>query len=131
VSKLRFALMFAFLSSVGIGCIKEHPKHVQLYPMSAAPPSRKVEVINKDERHAITVSSGVAFAINITDDCPKTVDPPTLTIADENVLKSRGLSRGSSTTTWVLWGAKTGKTTVRVQAECATQTYEVNVVPTQ
>jgi hypothetical protein len=123
---------FAFsgaLALVTMGCFPaEHPKRAEIYPTTAAPPARVLEIVNKDERHAISVSRGVAFGVAASDDCPGTAPPPTLVIADESVLKLHAIAKNASKREWVLWGAKAGQTTVTVRAECATQVYEVTVV---
>jgi len=116
------------LACLALGCPSPAPKHVALYPMTAAPPARTLEVLNKSERHSVTVSSGVAFGVTTSDSCENTPEPPTLEIADESVLKHRPLARGTSKREWVLLAVRPGKTTLTVRAQCATQSYEVTVV---
>ncbi len=131
ITRLVPHAVFALLALVtASGCVPaERPKHVTMYPTSGAPPARRVELKNEETLHAVTVTSGVAFAISISDDCPYPKGaPPTLTIADPSVLGGRLLARGTAKTDWVLWGIAPGKTTVTLRAECASQTYDVTVV---
>jgi hypothetical protein len=104
------------------------PKQITLYPLTGAPPARTIEVVNKPERHALTVSAGVAFAVNAYDQCDPPTEAPMLQIADESVLKEHPLTRGTAKRQWVLVGVRPGKTTLTVKADCATQTYEVTVL---
>ena len=121
----RAVLVLAFAA---LGCPTPPPKTAVLYPISGAPPARRVEVVNKVDKHAITVSSGVAFAVVVSDSCDPAAKP-TLEIADANVLQQHYLARGTSKREFVLMAVRPGSTTVTIKAECATQAYEVTVLP--
>jgi hypothetical protein len=124
------------LSTATAGCVAELPPRIELYPISAAPPARTIEVVNKDERHAITVSVGVAFGVTTSERCTKAGDarrpmgsPQSgLAIADPSILDARELLRAPGRHEWVLFGVKSGRTTVTLKGECAAQIYEVDVV---
>jgi hypothetical protein len=117
------------LACAALGCPSAPaPMRAALYPMTGAPPARKLEVVNKEERHAITVSSGVAFGVMVSDSCNHT-SIPTLEIADANVLKEHRLARGSGKREFVLVAIRPGNTTVTIKAECTTQAYDVTVLP--
>lgn len=119
-----------FIACATLGCPSAPaPKRALVYPMTAAPPARRLEVVNKDEQHAITVSSGVAFGVMVSDSCEATQSTATLEIADGDVLKAHRLARGNSKREWVIVAVRPGKTMMAVKAECTTQTYEVTVVP--
>lgn len=124
------------LTTTAAGCVTELPPRIELYPISSAPPARTIEVVNKDERHAITVSVGVAFGVTTSERCMKAGDarrplgsPQSgLAIADPSILDARQLVRAPGRREWVLFGVKSGTTTVTLKGECATQIYEVDVV---
>jgi len=117
------------LACAALGCpTAPAPKRAAMYPITGAPPARRLEVVNKDDKHAITVSSGVAFGVSVSDSCDPT-SSPTLEIADPTVLREHRVARHGSKREFVLVAVRTGKTTVTIKAECATQAYEVNVVP--
>lgn len=113
------------------GCVSEVPRRVDLWPITGAPPSRTVELHNRDSKHTIVVSAGVAFAVSASDNCPPvptaTPEPPKLTIADPTVIEAHLLARSPARREWLLVAKKVGATTLVVTAACATQTYEVTV----
>jgi hypothetical protein len=129
----------SLLSPAATGCVTELPPRIELYPISMAPPARTLEVVNHDDRHAIVVPVGVAFGVTTSERCtkPSTTPPPSpsmqpaqpsLAIADATILDARDLFRSPGRHEWVLFGVKSGTTTVTLKGECATQIYEVNVV---
>ncbi len=121
-----FLLLLACVTS---GCPSAPvPKQVAMYPLTGAPPARRLEVVNKENQHTVTVSSGVAFGVMVSDACELS-SSPTLEIADPTVLGQHRLARTGSNREFVLVAARAGKTTVTIKAECATRTYEVTVLP--
>jgi hypothetical protein len=133
VSRLVLFSIASSLAMLVVGCPHpEPPRYVSLYAASGAPPARRIQVVSNDKEHRLTLTSGVALAVTLGDDCPyegsSPRPPPTMTIADETILKSRGLVRGTAENHWVLWGARPGSTTLTLRASCATQVYEVDVV---
>lgn len=124
------------LSTTTAGCVTELPPRIELYPISSAPPARTFEVVNRDERHAIVVPVGVAFGVTTSERCskPSGAKPPLhapqpgLAIADPSILDARVLMRAPGRHEWVIFGVKSGTTTVTLKGECATQIYEVDVV---
>ncbi len=112
-------------------CVPEVQRRVELYPVTSAPPARALRLTSRDDKHAVVVDAGVAFAVSVVDNCPSTgaaaATPPTLTIADPTVLESRGLSRSPGQREWVLFAKKSGRTTIELVAPCAKQSYEVEV----
>lgn len=114
-------------------CVPEVQRRAELYPMTGAPPARTLRLTTRDDKHAIEVNAGVAFAVTISDNCQPagnaTPTPPTLVIADPAVLESRGLSRSPAQREWVLFAKKPGRTTLEVTAQCTKQVYEVEVTP--
>lgn len=130
---MRRALALLGAAAALVGCVSEVPRHVELWAITGAPPSRTVELHNRDGKHAIVVSAGVAFAVSASDNCPPvptaTPEPPRLTIADPTVLEAHLLARSPARREWLLVAKKVGATTVVVTAACATQSYEVSVRP--
>lgn len=127
------AALLALALATTAACVPEQPRSVGLYPTSGAPPARRLLVENRDDRHAILVTRGVAFGVQVWDNCPaQPTQPepraPKLTIADPKLLGVYGLSRDASGRAWVLFGIHPGRTTVTLEAACAKQTYEVEIV---
>ncbi len=121
--------LLLLLACAALGCpAAPAPKRAVLYPITSAPPARRLEVVSKDDQHAITVSSGVAFGVSVSDSCDP-LSPPALEIADPNVLREHRLGRHGAKREFVLVAVRAGKTRVTIRAECTTQTYEVTVVP--
>lgn len=121
--------LFAFFPLLLLGCPSTPvAQHAALYPMTGAPPARRLEVVTRDERHAITVSSGVAFGVVVSDSCGGE-STPTLEIADPNVLGEHRLARNGGKREYVLVALRAGKTTVTIKAACTSQSYDVTVVP--
>ncbi|MBI2395517.1 MAG: hypothetical protein HYV09_38480 [Deltaproteobacteria bacterium] len=119
---------WVILACAALGCPSPAPKRAALSPITGAPPARRLEVVNSEEKHAITVSSGVAFAVMVSDTCDAT-SSPTLAIADPSILREHPLARGPSKRAFALVAVRAGTTTVTIKAECATQAYEVTVLP--
>jgi hypothetical protein len=136
VSRASHWLLAVSLATLAIACVTERPKVVGLYPSSGAPPARRLLVDNRDDHHAIVVSRGVAFGVQVWDNCPgapnapigEGASAPKLTIGDPKLLGVYGLSRDTSGRGWVLFGIQAGRTTVTLEAPCAKQVYEVEVV---
>jgi hypothetical protein len=124
-------LLAFLLAPVAVGCISHAPppKRVELYALTGAPPARVVNVTSTDKAHEVKVSSGVAFAVSVWDDCGVPDEPPpTIEIGDPSVVRFLPLSRNTSHREWVFVAEKPGATTLTLKSPCATQNYAVTVV---
>jgi hypothetical protein len=117
-------IAFALLTT---GCPRTETKNqVEIYAMTAAPPSAVATVTSTDREHKILITKGAAVAVTSWTSCkgqPVTVLSP----ANREILDARNVYRGGAANQFVIWGRATGTTSLVVRNDCAEQVYDVTV----
>jgi hypothetical protein len=118
------------------GCpASEGPDRVELLRLTSAPPAGRASIVSRDgedrEIYEIELSLGAAVAARCWDTCEP--DSPCtlakLAAEDPAILGIRPVYRaGNGDGEFVLFARGAGTTTLRVQASCTSQTYEVKVL---
>jgi hypothetical protein len=127
------------LAAVLAGCEEPVPS-LELAQITPAPPASVATVVNDytSATYAITLSVGVAMAVQCWDDCGDTYDygrctHVKLTSGETNQLGVRPLYRvgASEQDDFVLVGSAVGSTSLHVETDCASRDYTVAVVARQ
>lgn len=110
------------------GCPRpDTPSAIEIYALTAPPPSRTAQIVSSDKEHTITISRGTAIAATTWTSCSG--QPVTqMDVADPDVLGARRVYRNGAANQFALWGQRIGTTTVHLHNGCAEQRYTVTVL---
>lgn len=110
---------------------------IDLEPVSEPPPTRRARIHAEDK--TISLSRGVAFAVECVDTCDGPCRAARVWSKDEALVEVRkayhfaGVARGEdeehNAASFVLLGLSPGKTRLRVESDCTDDTYDVTVSP--
>lgn len=125
---MRRSVLLASLALLG-GCPTERPDDVILYATTAAPPSGRALVSNRDGDERIELSRGVAIAARCWDTCG---DVPCadlrVTIDDPALATAHAVYRATGATPEVVLVANApGRGVVRVRTSCVERVYPLLV----
>jgi hypothetical protein len=130
---MRWAMypLAGLLAAALSGCPEPSEPDIEIYSITGAPVGRTARVHNVVDppAHDIQITRGVAVAVGCWDSCDYTCQAPTLTSADDSVVRVRQLYRAaSSATQFVLVAVAPGTTEVTVETGCARRSYPVSVL---
>jgi hypothetical protein len=133
--KMGSAALAALALAALPGCPTEPPDHVEIFRVTNPPPAAEASIVSRDglghEIYEIELSLGVAIAARCWDTCGPdwACTGAKLTAEDPSILGVRPVFRsGAPNDEFALVATGEGTTTLRVQASCTSQTYQVTVL---
>jgi len=124
-------LLAGLLAAMLAGCPDPTTEpDVELYAFTGAPIGRTATVRNQYDppAHDIEITSGVAIGVSCWDSCDYTCVDPTISSADESIVRVKPAYRAnSSAPQFVLIAVAPGDTQVNVRTDCAQKSYPVHV----